>query len=72
VSVSIGALFWGTWEDVPFITPLREEENIFSRKNLYEDLEIYVKEGSGKGQLSPKGPQLGNLEGFLFPGTFER
>jgi len=28
-SFSIGAPFWGTWGDAPFLVPLREGKNLF-------------------------------------------
>jgi len=39
---------------------------------LNGDSEIYVKEGSGNGHLSPQGPPWGTWRGPRFPGNFER
>jgi hypothetical protein len=45
--------FWRIWGDVPLLGPSREGKNFFYQEKFYEELERYVKEGSGNGQLSP-------------------
>ena len=56
----------GEHGDAPFLGPSREGWNFFLffiRRTFIEEFEIHVKEGSENGQLSPKAPLLGNLEG---------
>ena len=49
----IGAPFWGTWGDVPFLGSLRGVKFLFYQENFYGELERHVKESSGNGQLCP-------------------
>ena len=41
---------------------------LFIRRILIEEFERHVREDSGNGQISPKRPPLGNLEGDGLPG----
>jgi len=59
---------WGTWGH-SFPRAFKRRVKFLSIRRIFiEEFERHVGEGSGNGQLSPKRPPLGNLEGIGLPG----